>query len=84
MRIEDIPKGCLRTNSGLFINIFEPKPEMICVEDIAHGCGRQPRFGNQLDRHYSVAQHCMKAAEINEQLFFMTLVKHLCLTCQHL
>jgi 5'-deoxynucleotidase YfbR-like HD superfamily hydrolase len=63
MSIEDVPKGCIRTNSGLYINVFDPKPEMLCIEDIAHGTAYQPRFAGHLNRHYSVAQHSILASE---------------------
>lgn len=65
IRIEDAPKDCIRTNSGLFINVFEPISNMICVEDIAHALSQQPRFAGHLPRFYSVAQHsvlCMRLA----------------------
>lgn len=62
MKIWEQPKNCIRTNSGLFINIFDTKWEMICVEDIAHAESRQPRFGGHLNRHYSVAQHSVMCA----------------------
>lgn len=61
--INEVPKGCIRTNSGLYINVFDPKPEMLCIEDIAHGTAYQPRFAGHLNRHYSVAQHSLLAAE---------------------
>jgi len=64
MSIDDVPKGCIRTNSGLFINVFDPRPEMLCIEDIAHGTAFQPRFAGHLERHYSVAQHSILAAEM--------------------
>jgi len=57
MNIFDAPEGSIRTNSGLFITVFDPKPEMICIEDIAHALASIPRFGGHLNRHYSVAQH---------------------------
>lgn len=57
MNIHSSPKDCIRTNSGLFINVFEPTPDMITIEDIAHALSSQPRFGGHLNRHYSVAQH---------------------------
>lgn len=63
MSIEDVPKGCIRTNSGLYINVFDPKPEMLCIEDIAHGLAHQPRFAGHLNKHYSVAQHSILAAK---------------------
>ena len=69
MKITDIPHGCIMTNSGIFINVFETTPEMIDVNDIAHALSRLPRFGGHLNRHYSVAQHsvlCAKRAKTLE------------------
>lgn len=48
---------CIRTYTGIYINVFEPTPEMICIEDIAHALANQCRFGGHLPRFYSVAQH---------------------------
>ena len=56
--------GCIRTFTGLYIDVFEPKPEMICIEDIAHGLSMQCRFGGQLPKFYSVAQHSIHCSEI--------------------
>ena len=63
MNIFDAPKDCIRTNSGLYVNVFEPTSEMICVEDIAHALASMPRFGGHLNKHYSVAQHSVKCCE---------------------
>ena len=46
---------CIRTFTGLYMNVFEPTPEMICIEDIAHGLSNMPRFGGHLPEFYSVA-----------------------------
>ena len=62
MKIDDAPKDTIRTNSGIYINVFDTKPEMICIEDIAHALSRLPRFGGHLNRHYSVAQHSVLSA----------------------
>ena len=48
---------CIRTSSGIYVNVVNPKPEMICIEDIAHALSMQPRFGGHLPVFYSVAQH---------------------------
>ena len=64
MKLIDSPKDCIRTNSGIYINIFNPKPEMFCIEDIAHALAEQPRFAGHLNRHYSVAQHSVLCARM--------------------
>lgn len=48
---------CIRTVTGKYVNVFDPKPEMFCIEDIAHALAMQPRFGGHLPHFYSVAQH---------------------------
>ena len=62
-KIDDYPINCIRTNTGSFINVFETTPDMIHIEDIAHALSRLPRFGGHLNRHYSVAQHCVMAVK---------------------
>jgi len=48
---------CIRTFTGIYVNVFEPTLEMICIEDIAHGLSNQCRFAGHLKKFYSVAQH---------------------------
>lgn len=50
-------KDCIRTFTGKYVNVFDPTPEMICLEDIAHSLSQQCRFGGHLPRFYSVAEH---------------------------
>lgn len=39
------------------------KPEQIDIIDLANGLGREPRFGNQADEDYTVAQHSVLIAQ---------------------
>lgn len=48
---------CIRTVSGIYMNVFQPTIDMICIEDIAHALSMQCRFGGHLPVFYSVAQH---------------------------
>lgn len=52
-------ENCIRTYSGIYINPFDPKPEQICIEDIAHALANICRFGGHTQRFYSVAEHCV-------------------------
>ena len=44
--------NCIRTFTGIYVNVFEPTPEMICIEDIAHALSNQCRFSGHLPTFY--------------------------------
>src|SRR5665811_1025646 len=54
--------NCIRTFTGIYMNVFEPTPEMISIEDIAHALTMQCRFGGHLPDFYSVAQHSLNCS----------------------
>lgn len=57
---KDLHAGsCIRTYTGLYMDVFKPTLEMICIEDIAHALSHMPRFGGHTSEFYSVAQHCI-------------------------
>lgn len=47
----------LGTYSGKCVDVLDPKPEDIDIVDIARGLSNLCRFGGQLKRFYSVAEH---------------------------
>lgn len=67
---------CIRTFTGKNVNVFEPKSEMFCIEDIAHALSKEQRFGNHLRNNYSVAQHSIICAEIAPQENKLTALLH--------
>lgn len=54
---------CIRTVSGQYVNVFNPDPDTILIEDIAHALSNMPRFGGHLPYFYSVAQHSVWCAQ---------------------
>jgi hypothetical protein len=55
---------CIRTVSGNYVNVFDPDPDTITIEDIAHSLSNQPRFGGHLPNFYSVAQHSLECSKL--------------------
>lgn len=50
-------KDCIRTLSGIYLNVFKPTIDMIDINDIANGLSKECRWGNQIEELYTVAQH---------------------------
>jgi len=49
--------NCIRTVSGRYVNVVDPDPDTIDIEDIAWALSGVPRFGGHLPVTYSVARH---------------------------
>jgi len=54
--------------TGRFVDLMDPKPEQISLADIAQGLSAAPRFGGQISRFYSVAEHSVRCAEEAERM----------------
>lgn len=52
----------LQTFTGRKFYPFDPKPEDVCIEDIAHALSLKCRFGGHCAQFYSVAQHSVYVA----------------------
>ncbi|MCF0070255.1 hypothetical protein LZD49_07215 [Dyadobacter sp. CY261] len=77
MRTETLNmEGCIRTFTGIYMDVFNPQPEMICLEDIAHGLSHQCRFGGHLPKFYSVAQHSVMCANLVSREYAMAALLH--------
>lgn len=53
----------LQTFTGKAFYPLDPRPEDICIEDIAHALTYLCRFGGHCKRFYSVAEHSWNVAE---------------------
>lgn len=56
------------TASGKRFYLNDPKPEQVCIEDIAHALSVMPRFAGHTKQFYSVAQHCVEVSKLVERM----------------
>jgi hypothetical protein len=67
-QVENRVGGWIQTYTGGRIWPLDPRPEEINIEDMAHALSNLCRFGGHVKQFYSVAQHCILAAELLEEL----------------
>lgn len=67
---------CIRTYTGIYMNVFEPGLDIICIEDIAHALANQCRFGGHLPKFYSVAQHSVLCCEKADSKYKLQALMH--------
>src|SRR5215472_2734272 len=60
-RAEHAPRAWQRMLSGRRLDLLDPSPLDVEIEDIAHGLARVARWNGQTEgaNIYSVAQHCL-------------------------
>lgn len=58
-------RATVQTSSGRYIDLLDPKPADILIEDIAHALSNIARFNGHTHQFYSVAQHCVLCSGIN-------------------
>lgn len=66
----------IRTFTGTDFTVFDPKPEQIFIEDIAHALSQLCRYGGHCDPFYSVAQHSIIASYLIEPKFALDALCH--------
>lgn len=66
----------IRTFSGQYVNVFNPDPDTIVLEDIAHALSNMPRFGGHLPEFFSVAQHSIMCSIAGPPRLALELLMH--------
>lgn len=60
--------GCvgntIRLRSGRYLNLADPRPDQFAFSDIAGALSKICRFGGQIERFYSVAEHCIHCCDL--------------------
>lgn len=68
----------LQTYTGKAFFPFDPRPEDIDIEDIAHALSHQCRYGGHTSRFYSVAEHCVILSTKVEPQYALAALMHDC------
>lgn len=55
--------GCIRTHSGVLVNILNPDPDTIIIEDIIHSLCHQCRYNGHSFDFYSVGEHSIYVSQ---------------------
>lgn len=64
------------TYSGSYFDFLDPDPQMVTIEDIAHGLSNVCRFSGQCPRFYSVAEHSYFTSLIVPQEYALQALMH--------
>jgi hypothetical protein len=54
----------IQTFTGRQFWPLDPRPEEVCIEDVAHSLSNQCRYSGHVERFYSVAEHSYRASLI--------------------
>ena len=66
----------LASDQGNIIDLLNPDPGQISIQDIADGLSKVCRFNGQIKEFYSVAQHSMHVAELVPDQFKLQALLH--------
>ena len=59
--------GVINTASGIVVDLKNPTTDMIDIKDIANSLSKICRFGGQVNRFYSVAQHSVLVCHLMKE-----------------
>jgi hypothetical protein len=61
--------GCMVTYTGIVFDLMNPNPDLIKIEDIAHGMAFNCRWNGATKNYYSIAEHCLNmSANVKPEL----------------
>lgn len=68
MPIEKDGRNWIQSRSGLKVDLLDPNPDAINIEDIAHALSQLCRYTGHTQRPYSVAEHSVRVSYRAEDL----------------
>jgi 5'-deoxynucleotidase YfbR-like HD superfamily hydrolase len=76
MKTDTTKLGEFRTYTGQTVDVFNPDPATINIQDIAHSLSMQCRFGGHTNVFYSVAQHSIAVMDRVPENLKLTALLH--------
>ena len=70
--------GCMVTQSGFIVDLMNPDPRTIIINDIAQGLANNCRWNGHTQEFWSVAQHCCMMFDIAPDELKLTHLFHDC------
>ena len=81
-KITDIDKkkivldGCMATYTGIIFDLMNPNPDLIVLEDIAHGLAFNCRWNGATKSYYSIAEHSLNMCTKVKSKLKLTVLFH--------
>ena len=72
----DAERGFVPTFTGKALDVINPNPDDICIEDIAHGLSNLCRWAGQIRTFYSVAEHSIWVSYFVDPLWAYEALMH--------
>lgn len=69
-------KATILTSTGLYFDILEPTPDMVCIEDIAHSSSMCNRFTGHTRFPYPVSQHSRLGSYLVPMVYALRFLLH--------
>lgn len=63
-RVGCVATPSIRVNSGSYLDLLDPQPSQFTFRDIAKALSKICRYGAQVDRFYSVCEHCLHCSTV--------------------
>jgi len=73
---KDMPEHWMQTLQGNVFQAYNPQPDQIDLEDIAHALSMLCRFNGHVEKFYSVAQHSVLCSYIVPEGFELEALMH--------
>lgn len=76
LNINEISSSLMSLSGGVYLDVLNPDPSVITMDDIAHRLSNQCRWAGASNRHYSVAEHSVNVSNLVTPMFALQALLH--------